>query len=62
MADMYGFETDGELAAVCNYLRTHGGYEIEQVSSLCIRFSIGGGHTWSYLGVIPGRLLPALVA
>ena len=31
MADMYGFTTDGELAYVCNYLRTHGGYEIEQV-------------------------------
>ena len=31
MADMYGFATDGELAAVGNYLRTHGGYEIEQV-------------------------------
>ena len=43
MADMYGFETDGELAAVCSYLRTHGGYEIEQVSSLCIGFSIRGG-------------------
>ena len=45
MDDMYGFETDGELAAVCNYLRTHGGYEIEQVSSLRIGFSIRGGHT-----------------
>ena len=31
MADMYGFLTDGELANVCNYLKTHGGYEIEQV-------------------------------
>ena len=28
MADMYGFSTDGELSAVCNYLRTHGGYKI----------------------------------
>ena len=31
VADMYGFETNGELTAVCNYLRTYGGYEIEQV-------------------------------
>ena len=31
MADMYGFSTNGELTAVCNYLRAHGGYEIEQV-------------------------------
>ena len=52
MADMYGFKTDGELAAVCNYLRTHGGYEIEQVSSLFIRFSIKGGHT--LLGLLVG--------
>ena len=43
MADMYGFKTDGELAAVCNYLRTHDGYEIEQVSGLRIEFSIRGG-------------------
>ena len=34
MADMYSFETDGEPAAICNYLRTHGGYEIEQVPYL----------------------------
>ena len=34
MADMYGFETDEELAAVCNYLRTHSSFEIEQVSYL----------------------------
>ena len=31
MVDMYGFETDGELAGVCNYLRSHGGFEIKQV-------------------------------
>ena len=31
MADMYGFKTDGELAGVRNYLRFHGGFEIEQV-------------------------------
>ena len=52
MADMYGFETDGELAAVCNYLRTRGGYEIEQVSSLCIRFSIGGRGCHTSLGLL----------
>ena len=44
MADMYSFETDRELAAVCNYLRTHGGYEFEQVLYLCMKFS-GGYHT-----------------
>ena len=52
MANMYGFETDGELAAVCNYLRTHGGYEIEQVSSLCIWFSIWGGGCYTLLGLL----------
>ena len=31
MVDMYGFGTDGELAGVCNYLRSHGGFEIQQV-------------------------------
>ena len=31
MADMYGFKTDGELAGVSSYLRSHGGFEIEQV-------------------------------
>ena len=34
MANMYSFETDGELAGVCNYLRSHGGFEIEQVPCL----------------------------
>ena len=34
MVDMYGFETDGELAGVCNYLRSHGGFEIEQATDL----------------------------
>ena len=34
MVDMYGFETDGELVGVCNYLRSHGGFEIEQVANL----------------------------
>ena len=67
MADMYGFETDGELAAVCNYLRTHGGYEIEQVSCLCIRFSVGGAiPCWVYWSVVisqaTGRLLSVLIA
>ena len=33
MADMYGFEMDGELAGVSSYLRSHGGFEIEQVFS-----------------------------
>ena len=33
MADMYGFETDGELAGVSSYLRSRGGFEIEQVFS-----------------------------
>ena len=67
MADMYGFETDGELAAVCNYLRTHGGYEIEQVLCLCIRFSVGGAiPCWVYWSAVisqaTGRLLSVLVA
>ena len=53
MADMYGFKTDGELAAVCNYLRTHGDYEIEQVLCLCIRFSVGGAiPCWVYWSVV----------
>ena len=52
MAGMYGFETDGELAAVCNYLRNHGSYEIEQVLCFCIRFSVGGCHT--LLGLLVG--------
>ena len=34
MADMHGFETEGELAGVCNYLRSHGGFEIKQVTNL----------------------------
>ena len=68
MADMYSFETDGELAAVGNYLRTHGGHEIEQVSCLCIRFSVGGGAIpcWAYWSVMisqaTGRLSSVLVA
>ena len=31
MADMYSFKMDGELAGVSSYLRSHGGFEIEQV-------------------------------
>ena len=33
MADMFGFASNGELASVTNYLRTHGGFELEQVST-----------------------------
>ena len=44
MADMYGFGTDGELAGVCNYLRSHGGFEIKQVTNLN---TYGGGHASS---------------
>ena len=44
MVDMYRFETDGKLAGVCNYLRSHGGFEIEQVTNLN---TYGGGHASS---------------
>ena len=33
MVDMYGFEMDGKLAGVSSYLRSQGGFEIEQVFS-----------------------------
>ena len=33
MADMYNFEIDEELAGVSSYLRSHEGFEIEQVFS-----------------------------
>ena len=31
MADTFGFANDGELQGVINYLRSHGGFELEQV-------------------------------
>ena len=33
LADMFGFASNGELANVTNYLRTHGRFELEQVST-----------------------------
>ena len=31
IADMFGFATDGELHNITCYLRSHGGFELEQV-------------------------------
>ena len=33
IADMFGFTTDGELHNVTNYLRSHRGFELEQVKT-----------------------------
>ena len=33
LADMFGFASNGELANATNYLRIHGGFELEQVST-----------------------------
>ena len=33
MADMFGFTTNGELSGVTNFLKTHQGLELEQVST-----------------------------
>ena len=43
MVDMYRFETDGELDGIHNYLRSHGGFEIKQVTNL----NTYGGHASS---------------
>ena len=32
IVDMFGFATNGELGGVSNYLKSHGGFELEQVS------------------------------
>ena len=31
LADMFGFSSDGELHTITSFLRSHGGFELEQV-------------------------------
>ena len=40
LADMFGFTSDGELNNVTNYLRSHGGFELEQVrtNATCVQY------------------------
>ena len=40
LADMFGFTSDGELNNVTNYLRSHGGFELEQVRTkvTCVQY------------------------
>ena len=40
LADMFGFALDGELNNVANYLRSHGGFELEQVrlKATCVQY------------------------
>ena len=40
LADMFGFASDGELNNVANYLRSHGGFELEQVrtKATCVQY------------------------
>ena len=39
LADMFGFASNSDLTNVTNYLRSHGGFELEQVSTKgdCVR-------------------------
>ena len=37
LADMFGFTSDGELNNVANYLRSHGGFKLEQVRAKATR-------------------------
>ena len=32
-ADMFGFATNGEFSAISNYLKNHGGFELDEVSA-----------------------------
>ena len=40
LADMFGFASDGKFDNVANYLRSHGGFELEQVrtKATCVQY------------------------
>ena len=42
LADMFGFASDGELTNIANYLRSHRGFELEQVRprATCVHYFI----------------------